>query len=233
MQHAPLPSGSGVRQRPMDPDRSTVCQGESFNQTRTCNAGCNTGDCSESRSASGTSPPRSCQWGSWSQWGDWDDCSAACGGGTQSRTRSRSKTVPEACGGACPGSPTDTETQSCNTHDCPVECGDDPWTPDPRTVCSGQSFTQTRTCNPGCNTGDCSESRSEPGDAPAVNGIWRPGAWGAWGDCHGCVKTRIRSVTCDPPRCGGEACNSASMPRPFESLPCPSDDPGPGGLCQT
>ena len=210
---------------PWTPDRSTVCRGESFNQTRTCNTGCNTGDCSESRSASGTSPPRVCQWGSWSRW---DDCSAACGGGTQ--RRSRSKTVPEACGGGCPGSPT--ETQSCNTHDCPVECGDDPWTPGTGTVCSGQSFTQTRTCNTGCNTGDCSTSRTKTGTTRAVNGIWRTGSWGAWGQCIDCQQARSRTVTCNPPSCGGAACPAASKPAVTETQPCVGSNPIPGNLCR-
>ena len=44
-----------------------------------------------------------------------------------------------------------------------VTCGTAPWSPATTTVCTGQSFTQTRTCNAGCNTGDCATSRSASG----------------------------------------------------------------------
>eukprot|EP01050_Picozoa_sp_SAG11_P022030 SAG11_NODE_4056_length_2084_cov_1.550630_1_plen_481_part_00 len=52
-------------------------------------------------------------------WQDWDDieCSAACGGGTQ--TRSYTVSTPAANGGeACP----EDETQDCNMNPCPVDC---------------------------------------------------------------------------------------------------------------
>ena len=54
----------------------------------------------------------------------WGACSAACGGGTQSRSYVVS--VPAANGGTCPGDGT-SETQACNTDSClppsgPVDC---------------------------------------------------------------------------------------------------------------
>ena len=47
----------------------------------------------------------------WSEFGDFSSCSATCGGGTRTRTRT--------CEGGndCPGS--DTETEDCNTDACP------------------------------------------------------------------------------------------------------------------
>ena len=51
----------------------------------------------------------------WSNWGSYSSCSKTCGGGTQSR--SRSKTIIEANGGSCPGS--STMTKDCNTQNCP------------------------------------------------------------------------------------------------------------------
>jgi len=50
-----------------------------------------------------------------SAWSDWSTCSATCGGGTQ--TRSRTVNTPAANGGmACPAL---TDSQACNTNPCP------------------------------------------------------------------------------------------------------------------
>ena len=54
---------------------------------------------------------------SWSEWTDYGACSEECGGGDQ--TRVRTKTL-ESCGGLqCTGD--DIETQSCNLQCCPSE----------------------------------------------------------------------------------------------------------------
>jgi hypothetical protein len=53
-----------------------------------------------------------CQWGGWNQY---SKCSRSCGGGNQ--TRSRSKSMTEKFGGSCSGLPT--EIRTCNTHNCP------------------------------------------------------------------------------------------------------------------
>ena len=60
-----------------------------------------------------STPPVDCAWGGY---GAWSACSVTCGGGQQSRTRS--KTVVESNGGVCPGG--SVEVQSCNTHSCGV-----------------------------------------------------------------------------------------------------------------
>ena len=54
-----------------------------------------------------------CQWASW---GSWQSCSRSCGGGTQKRYRTKS-VVAQNGGNECSGSNTD--TQSCNTNNCP------------------------------------------------------------------------------------------------------------------
>ena len=62
-----------------------------------------------------------------------------------------------------------------------VTCGTAPWSPATTTVCSGRPFTQTRTCNAGCNTGDCSTSRGATGTQYCVNRIVCGTApWSAW-----------------------------------------------------
>ena len=50
-------------------------------------------------------------------WGEWDDpqCSATCGGGT--RTLTRTKLIEEQLEGACDGE--SEETEACNTAECP------------------------------------------------------------------------------------------------------------------
>jgi len=57
------------------------------------------------------------------QWSDWGVCSATCGGGSQTRTRTVA--TPAANGGTACG-PT-SETQPCNTNPCPVDCVTGTW----------------------------------------------------------------------------------------------------------
>jgi hypothetical protein len=58
-----------------------------------------------------------------SGWGPWSGCSASCGGGTQTRWRSIT-THSANNGAACPAL---SESQSCNTHGCPVNCQVSDW----------------------------------------------------------------------------------------------------------
>ena len=48
--------------------------------------------------------------------GDWKDCSAVCGGGTQTRTRTCNNPAPAHGGKACVGDAQ--ETQACNSNTC-------------------------------------------------------------------------------------------------------------------
>ena len=142
----------------------------------------------------GTAPcaPTNCEV---SKWSAWSKCSAACGGGSQSR--SRTVTVAPSNGGdACPEL---SESQACNTHNCPVRCDE----------CGGKSAGPCRhdkdgtcheyqtgtTCPAG--TTECEEVNCEVSE------------WGAWGKCDatcgGGQQQRSRSVTVEPTN-GGKQC---------------------------
>ena len=147
------------------PAASAFCSGVSFTQTRTCNAGCNTGDCSTSRSANGTRTCVGCS-ALWSP-----ATSTVCSGQSFTQTR----TCPADCNiGDCATSRSATGTKSCTP--TTVVCGTDPWSPATSTICENRSFWQRRTCNPGCNTGDCSTSRRVSGTKTCVEcrAPWTP-----------------------------------------------------------
>ncbi|CAC5392835.1 unnamed protein product [Mytilus coruscus] len=56
--------------------------------------------------------------GGYTSWTSWATCSVTCGGGTQGRTRSCTNPAPQYNGLSCSGSASD--SQSCNTHNCPM-----------------------------------------------------------------------------------------------------------------
>ena len=55
--------------------------------------------------------------GDYSDFGDWSVCSAECGGGTQTRTRTCTNPAPAHGGADCVGD--SSETRECNTQACP------------------------------------------------------------------------------------------------------------------
>ncbi|XP_063681670.1 uncharacterized protein LOC134816658 [Bolinopsis microptera] len=56
--------------------------------------------------------------GGWSVWGAWSTCSADCGGGSRSRTRTCTNPVTSHGGAECVGE--NTESEDCNQQDCPA-----------------------------------------------------------------------------------------------------------------
>ena len=204
---APVSCGTA----PWSPAASTVCSGQSFTQTRTCNAGCNSGDCSTSRSANGTRTCVGCS-ALWSP-----ATSTVCSGQSFTQTR----TCPADCNiGDCATSRSATGTKSCEP--TTVVCGADPWSPATSTRCLGQTFTQTRTCNAGCNSGDCSTSQQNTGtkQCPCVCTPWStcsPNTCGASGEqtrtcnehCPEGTKTRQKCTGNAPRNCqwGWSSCS--------------------------
>ena len=65
-----------------------------------------------------------CEWGcsvngDWGDFEEWTECSAACGGGTQTRKRSCDDPAPVNGGAACDGE--EEETRVCNVDPCPPQ----------------------------------------------------------------------------------------------------------------
>ena len=54
--------------------------------------------------------------GGWSEWGAWTECTASCGPGTKSRSRTCSSPEPSPNGLPCSGE--DSETESCEKAGC-------------------------------------------------------------------------------------------------------------------
>ena len=102
--------------------------------------------------------------GAWSDFGDWSECSAACGGGTQTRSRSCSNPAPANGGAECSGDAE--ESRECNTDACPVDGG---WSDfgdwsECSAKCGGGTQTRSRTCtNPAPANGgaECSGDAEE------------------------------------------------------------------------
>lgn len=81
--------------------------GGSETDTYTCTAaGGTNASCSEPKVTNG----------GWSGWSSWSACSASCGGGTQTQTRTCTNPPPSGGGASCSGP--STNTQPCNTQAC-------------------------------------------------------------------------------------------------------------------
>ncbi len=99
---------------------SKTCGGGLMNRTRTVktaplNGGTACPPSTESSTCNNQECPVDCVVSDWSAF---SSCSATCGGGTQTRTRTVT-TKPTFNGAACPPL---TESQVCNTQGCPVNC---------------------------------------------------------------------------------------------------------------
>merc|ERR1711974_26719 len=88
---------------------------------------------------------KQCVDGEWSAWSNGTACTATCGGGKQ--TRSRTCTPPKYGGMDCSGDAT--EEQSCNQSPCPVDGGWSAWGAYTTctATCGGGMKKKTRSCN--------------------------------------------------------------------------------------
>ena len=175
-------------------------------------------------------------------WEPWSECSASCGGGTQSRTRTTE-------GAGCPSDLILTETQACNTQACipDINCEVSPWTNDGScsVQCGVGKQRQVRTVTvPHSGNGEVCPSLTQEIDCdtgieciPDTNCEVSP--WSPWGDCSescgGGTQTKTRSVTQQPQgngtacptdleesrECNTQACPVVPAPQPPAPAPAP------------
>ena len=159
--------------------------------------------------------------GGYTQWTKFSECTKSCGIGTQMRTRNCSNPAPKHGGKDCSSLGTDTETQQCNTHHCPVNGGYTQWTKFSECTKSCGIGTQmrTRNCsNPAPKHGgrDCS-SLGAGTETQQCNTHHCPvnGGYTQWTRFSECTKScgigtqrRTRNCSNPAPKHGGKDCSS-------------------------
>ncbi|XP_031561120.1 A disintegrin and metalloproteinase with thrombospondin motifs adt-1-like isoform X2 [Actinia tenebrosa] len=198
---------------------STTCGSGSQSRARTCtnpspaNGGENCqGESSETQACQVKLCPVD---GQWSVWKAWTTCSATCGGGSQSRTRTCTNPAPANGGADCSGDPS--ESRVCGTNPCPVDGKWSDWKAwsSCSVTCGGGSQSRTRTCtnpepaNGGKNcVGESSETQACAEALCPVDGKWSD--WKAWSACSatcgGGSQSRTRTCTNPAPANGGSDC---------------------------
>ncbi|XP_012940871.1 SCO-spondin [Aplysia californica] len=167
------------------------------------------------------------QHGNWAMWSSWSQCSASCGPGTYTRSRTCSAPPANLCGRQCDGQ--SFQTAPCNREDC-RQCVDgnwgqwNSWSQCPMT-CGESTVTRTRYCNspppnfcgvscPGSGT----ETKRELCGPPAQDGNWA--MWSSWSQCSTTCGpgTYTRTRTCSNPP--ASACGRQCPGPAFESGTC-------------
>jgi hypothetical protein len=162
-----------------------------------------------------------------SDWSAWGACTATCGGGIQTRTRTII-TPAQNGGAACPVL---TETRACNENPCPIDCVVSDWSAwsTCTATCGGGVQTRTRTViTPAQNGGAAcpvlTETRACNENPCPIDCVVSD--WSAWGTCTatcgGGVQTRTRTVI-TPAQNGGAACPVLTESRTCNENPCPID----------
>jgi len=183
------------------------------------------------------SVPTNCVMNEWSSFGA---CSASCTNGegvAGTRTRERTIKMPAYFGGSCTDERSETET--CTTVGCPVDCELAEWGPFSECNANCSLGTRTRTrqidtapLNGGLSCASTTETRScEAGPCPVDCSV---GEWGNWDHCTATCMTdtgvysaaptqvRLRYITTPPVSTGG-ACPALQESRECNVVPCPVD----------
>ncbi|WAR18815.1 HMCN1-like protein [Mya arenaria] len=170
--------------------------------------------------------------GGYTLWSVWDGCSATCGDGIQSRSRSCTNPEPQYGGLDCVGD--STEFQPCNDGPCPVEGGYTVWSSwDACSMtCGDGTQSRSRTCTSpepqhgGLDCiGDSSESLScNDGPCP-IDGSYT--LWSIWDvcsvTCGDGTQSRSRTCTNPEPQYGGLDCvGDFTESQLCNDRPCPS-----------
>ncbi|XP_063688735.1 uncharacterized protein LOC134821851 [Bolinopsis microptera] len=158
--------------------------------------------------------------GGWSDYSDWGACSAGCGKGTQTRSKTCNNPPPASGGKDCGGEAV--ESKDCMIAECPVDGG---WSDYSdwgacSAGCGKGTQTRSKTCNnppPASGGKDCGGEAVESKDCmiaeSPVDGGWSD--YSKWGACSaGCGKgTQTRSKTCNnpPPARGGKDCGGEAV----------------------
>ena len=183
------------------------------------------GDCTDT----GVNPVH----GAWSTWTAQGSCSASCGDGSQTYTRTCDGIVNGGndCSGLDGGSAT--KTESCKIKECPVNGAWSGWTASGScsASCGNGLQSYTRTCGGIAHGGnDCSQldgGSSTKTESCKIKECPINGAWSGWSGYGGCsrscegTQTRTRSCTNPRPQHGGANCGGSSS----QSISC-------GGSCK-
>ncbi|XP_048581714.1 uncharacterized protein LOC5511228 isoform X2 [Nematostella vectensis] len=169
--------------------------------------------------------------GTWSPWTGWQSCSATCGDGVQSRTRTCNFPQDAKPGSMCEGD--DTEQKPCKIKRCPVNGNFTSWSSwtECSRSCGKGIMSRYRDCsNPTPRFGgkNCSHIGSarevvhcNPQNCP-IHGNW--GAWKMWSFCSSKCgpgkRERIRKCDNPAPRYGGAGCPGSDR----QIMPCSLSD---------
>ncbi|XP_078312803.1 coadhesin-like [Crassostrea virginica] len=213
------------------------CASGTQSRSRSCNnpAPANGGNsCAGSSTSSQSCNTHNCPvHGNWASWSGYGSCSKTCGGGSQSRSRTCTNPAPLYGGNSCSGS--GTSSQSCNTHNCPIDGNWASWASwgTCTVTCGGGTQDRSRTCtNPaplygGSACGGSSSSRQACNTHHCpIDGVWA--TWGGWGTCTetcgGGIQTRARNCSNPAPQYGGSDCPGfSSSTQTCNTHNCPID----------
>lgn len=159
-----------------------------------------------------------------SEWSPWTECSAACGSGKHSRTR----TIIDKKDGNCPAL---FEEEPCNSQPCTTECVMGDWTPwsDCSTKCGGGTQTRKKPILSDKSTGGlkCPEvNEVRPCNPEACDVDCEVTDWSEWSGCSTACgpgkHTRSRSIKVQPIG-KGKPCPALVDSADCDNQPCPVD----------